>query len=117
MTYIRLGGITALIIFGAGYPAALYSMKWLRQNQHTPNPLIALAIGVTASQIALLGIWGTYFCFVAREEGPRILWSLLLSFYGGSLTMFAAGAAIAGGLIGYLTAHDLKAVPVDKPNH
>jgi hypothetical protein len=121
MPYLLLGGIATLITFGCGYPIVFYAMKWLRRNQHTPPPIVALGIGVVVSQIVLLGIAGAYFGLLVREEGTVILWSILISLYDGSSTVFAAAAAITGGLTAYLTAKDLqkgntdRVLPVELP--
>jgi len=77
---------------------------------------MGLGVGVTVSQIVLLCVAGFYFCVIIREDGPRTLWSLVYSFYDGTSTIFAAAAAIAGGVIGFLTAYDLRAEHLLRPD-
>lgn len=100
---------SGLIIFGVGLPLASLTYRRLSLRGETPHPVVGLGIGVTVSQIVLLSVGGIYFCLIVREDGPRILWNLVQSMYNGSSSIFAAAAAIAGGVIGFLTACDLRA--------
>jgi uncharacterized membrane protein YhaH (DUF805 family) len=100
---------SGLIISGVGLPLASLAYRRLSQRRKTPHPAVGLGIGVTVSQIVLLSVGGIYLCLIVGEDGPRILWSLAHSMYDGSSSIFAAAGAITGGLIGFLTACDLRA--------
>lgn len=107
-TYWGIAVLAAIVVFGLGLPTALLVRRRYSRSGKAPHPVMGILIGAAASQILVISFVSLFFCVVAREEGVSVLPTFLLSFYSGASSIFAVAAGIAGGMIGFLNALDLR---------